>query len=104
MVAVDDLDIDSGIRHPARDLSELSRHILSQLLREDLANIEHLDPNVFERASSSFAIFEKKMHIALSVDDPTAAAFDAHTGSSECFAHPRHLTGLFSSLIETSYM
>jgi hypothetical protein len=82
VIAINHLDIDACVCHPAGDHSELAGNVLPQLLNENFANIEDLDPYNFESFTGGLSILEKEMHRRLAVGDPTASALDTYTGGT----------------------
>lgn len=91
MIAVNDLDIHTRVSHSPSDHAQLAGNVLPQLLHENLADIDDLDTDVFERFAGSLAVLEQKMHVPDAIHHPTATTFDTYAGSTECLAHPGHL-------------
>jgi hypothetical protein len=71
---------------------------LLQSLDNDLALGEDADAGGFERSPGSRSVVKKKVRNADAVDDPGAAAFDAHTGPAEGFAHISEGAGVIREL------
>jgi hypothetical protein len=90
VVAVNDLDIYAGVGHTAGYLSQLAGLVLPQPLDKNLADAEDFDTNGFESLSGCVAVFEKKMHIALAVNNPAASALDTDASSAKSLAHAGH--------------
>lgn len=91
VIAVKDLDIDARIGHTAGQLAELTRLGLIESLDENVVHGEYSDACRFERVARGVAVLKQKVRDAASVvggmDDPRAAAFDAHAGAAEGVAH-----------------
>ena len=87
VVAVEDLDVDSGLSHPAREFAELTGFSLVQSLDHDVALFDDADAGCFERAASGRPIFEEEVGDSLTVDNERASALDAHSGAAQCVAH-----------------
>ncbi len=87
VVAVDDLDVDAGLGHSARDLAELTWLGLVQSLHEHLPFFLNANARRFERPASSGPILEEEVSDALAVDDEGASALDAHPGVAQGVAH-----------------
>ena len=82
VVAVEDFDVDAGVGHAAGELAELSRFGLIEALDEDVVHRENFDARRFERIAGGVAIFKEEVRDTAYIDDPCAAAFDAHAGAS----------------------
>lgn len=87
VVAVEDFDVDAGVGHAAGELAELAGFGLIEALDEDVVDRENLDARGFERIVRGVAVLKQKVRDAAAVDDPGAAAFDAHAGAAERVAH-----------------
>ena len=87
VVAVGNLDVDACLGHPARDFSQLTGLPLIQTLDEHVAHCQYPDASRFERPASSLAIFKEKMRCSLTIDNPRAAALNAHSGAAEGIPH-----------------
>ena len=57
MIAVLDVDIDPGVRHPARDQAELTGHRLPQSKNGDLADRFDVDPSRAQNRCAPFGLF-----------------------------------------------
>jgi hypothetical protein len=87
VVAVEDLDIDSRLRHPPREHAQLTRYVLLQSLHEHFTVGEHPDTCGFECLARGVSIREQEMGDAAAVHDPGASALDAHAGTTQSLAH-----------------
>src|SRR5262245_21297760 len=92
VVAVQDLDIDAGLRHAPGQHAELAGNRLLEPLHDHLALGEHLDAGRLERAPGRGAVCKEKVCPACGPHDPCATALDAHSGATERFAHVRERT------------
>lgn len=93
MIAVLNANVHAGVRHPARDLSELSRFSLPERLNENLIVFDDADSRRGQGCPSSCSVVKKKMSDAHPIRDENAAAFDTHSGAAERLAHLRESTG-----------
>src|ERR1051326_546316 len=89
VIAVLHFDVHAGVGHPARDLAELSRLILTQLLHEHVVLADDVDTGAIERRACGARIVEKKVRDSAE----HTAAFDADAGVAEDFAHLGESTG-----------
>lgn len=87
VVAVEDLDVDARVGHPARNLAELTWRSLVQSLDQDLPFFQNMDACRFKRFASGRAILEEKVRNALAVDNEGASALDAHSRAAQRLAH-----------------
>src|SRR5687768_11344326 len=93
VVAVQHLDIDSRLGHPAGEQAELPGHVLLQTLNQDLPLREHLDPGRFESPAGGGAIGNQEMGDAPAVHDPGSSALDAHARTTQRLSHLRERAG-----------
>lgn len=87
VIAVLHADVHTSLSHPARDLSELSRLVLTQSQHHDLALFDNANAGILERLSRRTSIREKKVRDADAVRHEHAAAFDTHSGTAKRLTH-----------------
>jgi len=87
VVAVERLDVNARLGHPARDLAELTRFRLVQSLDKDIAFFQDVDACRFERSASGSPIFEEEVANTLAVDNESASTLDAHPAAAKGVAH-----------------
>ena len=87
VIAVEHLDVDTGFTHAASEFAKLSRLVLLYLLHDDVTDGHNTNSRSLKRSTRYFAILDKEVRDALTIDHPCAAALDAHADSSEGFAH-----------------
>jgi hypothetical protein len=87
VVAVEDLDIDAGVSHPAREQTELAGHVLLQSLNEHLSILENPDASFLERRAGGRSVHEKEVGYAAAVHHPSSSALDAHPGAAQSLSH-----------------
>lgn len=78
MVAVHDLDVHAGLRHPARDLAQLTGDVLPEPGGNDLSVFEYANAGLLERATCGIAVLEEEVRSACAAHNPCASALDAH--------------------------
>jgi hypothetical protein len=83
VIAVHHLDVDSGLRHPPRDLAELARATLIQSLHEYLAHGHDLDSGSFNGPLCSRAVIEEKMRDGPISHDEDSPALDVHARTTQ---------------------
>lgn len=87
MVAVEHLDVNSGIGHAASDFAQLTRLGLIQALDQDFALFENADACGGESGASGGAVGEEEMADGAAVEETCATAFDADASAAERFTH-----------------
>src|SRR5688500_20225812 len=87
MVAVQHLDIDSRLGHPAGEQAELPGHVLLQPLDQDLSLRQHLDPGRLESPAGGGAIGKQEMGEAPPGHHPGPSALDAHARTTPRVSH-----------------
>ncbi len=87
VVAIEDLDVDAGVRHPAADLAELTWLGLVEPLDDNVSLRQNRDSGILERAPGGGSVLEEEVGHATALDDERAAALDADTGAAERVAH-----------------
>ena len=89
VVAVEDLDVDAGLRHPAREQAELTGHVLLQSLNEHFPFREDSDAGGLERLAGGGSVSKEEMSDASAVHDPGPSPLDAHSGATQSLTHLR---------------
>jgi len=89
MIAVEDLDVDAILGHPAGQLPELSRDGLVEALRDDLSHTRDADARRFKGVPCGVAIFEQEVGYSLTLDDERSTALHAHAPASQRLTHLR---------------
>ena len=87
MVAVQNLDVDASLCHPAREPTELTGHVLLQPLNEHVPFREDLDARRFQRLAGGGSVREEEMSDPFAAYDPGPSAFDAHPGAAQGLSH-----------------
>jgi hypothetical protein len=87
MVAVEDLNVDAGLRHPLRQLTELPWLSLIQSLNQNVTLFDDLNAGSFQRLAGSGPICEEEVGHTLAINDERAAALNAYSGAAQGVAH-----------------
>ncbi len=77
VIAVENLDVDASVGHPAADLAELAGFVLPETLDEHLTYGEHAKAGGDEGVPRRGPVGHKEVGRAAAVDDPGAATLDA---------------------------
>ena len=94
VVAVLHLDVHARIGHGAAELAELAGLVLPEALQEHRSHRGDVHADAVEHSLSLRTVLEEEVRDAATLDDPRAAAFDAHAGRAERLAHACELAGL----------
>jgi hypothetical protein len=87
VIAVHNLDVDTGFRHSSGDFTELTWPPLVESLNQDIPHCQYTNVRGFESLAGCFAICKKKVGDAISIYDPGASALDTHSGSAQRLTH-----------------
>jgi len=87
VVAVQNLDVDARLGHPARQQAELTGQVLLQSLNQHFPLGENLNAGRFQRPAGARSVGKEKMGHALPGHDPGPSTFDAHARAAQSLAH-----------------
>lgn len=93
VVAVEHLDIYSGLSHPPRELAQLARNRLFEALHNDVTLGKHANPGLLECRARGAAVGKEKVRDPATINDPRPSALDADAGASQRFPHVGQCAG-----------
>jgi hypothetical protein len=87
VVAVEDLNVHSGLGHPPAQRTELTRDSLHQLQDDHVTFLMNETASRFESVARCHAVLKQKMSDAGPADNPRASTLDADPGAAQRLTH-----------------
>jgi hypothetical protein len=87
VVAIENLNVYTGIRHTLCQLAKLARHRLFQPQNNDFPHPHNFDSGLLKRLASRITIGKQKVRCAATVDNPSSAAFYADSDATQRLTH-----------------
>ena len=81
MVAVDNLNVNTGFCHEPRDFAQLTWLFLIQALNEDFLLLQHVNPGILKCSTGFGRVLEQKVDNTLTFENESATALNANACS-----------------------